>query len=1579
MVDDLNKFDILTEKLIKTGKSHNLLRIPMFIVIMALVLAEGVYEAGRKVWRFLFKRKFLSKALSFAVAWFMFAPFYQPAVIFAMEEIPPVSEPAQAETTEESEEEVTETSVSSSEETTSESSSETSSSETSSSSDAENTETSSSSDSDNTDTTPTDSDSSAETEVPGENPSETEESSVTPSETELPDETEILPELLAEEPAVETVYISDADELFYFFANRNLNGESTDAEGNAINNSTKNVILRDDIDCSQLSQDVKTKIGTTLPILASYSGVFDGDGHVIKNLTLRKTTGAGTNGNYEYSAMIKNFSGTMKNVGFDNITSVTSSTYSRASVVALKSNGGTITNCFIVNSRISGKRSNETGYFVTDDGTTTTTSACYVAGITSTSGVGINNSVTVYSSPSACTDTALETLNNKRQPGGLKWYKDTAPDYSNHGYPTMKPTVPVEFYKSTTQKFTGDELKFGSGKANASTYAVIEGNVLYAPDNDPTVPRKTFLGWSLDPDSETPMDLDTYTVSEGDFTEDESGNDVLKVYAIWDFNPVYMITFIDKNGNQIDLDTNPDDDVTKFVTDEINAGKTYEDFFGEEGIPEESEADAGYEFDGWYRVDADEKWDFASSTVSKNEYSGDETEMTIELEERYVPIEYEITLDTDGGEEKEDIIYTIEDEDIILPVPTKTGYTFAGWKVTASDFTDIVPVGDDIVTIIPHNALSNITVTAQWDAITYTVKYDINATDYINADSDETETSTHIYDIQQSLSENKFKRDYYTFEGWATSSDGEKVYNDKAQVLNLTDVNNGEVTLYAVWKPIEYTITYENSANGDYPTINGEEMRYTTIVNNNQTTYTIENRTINLTEVTCTGYTFTNWKYNGGTVMNNAISLPDNPLPESITITGEWTPTPYTVSYDTNDGFWHGGFDLTDFTSYDITKSLTLPTRDNIYRDYYKFGGWEISGDCSKNGTTVYSLPAGTYGNATATAVWEPINYTLSVELSGGELPDGVNIPTTYNNTTVMTLPVPSKTGYTFDGWTAVVDSGYANNGNFPVDDYTTKIENNFGNVTLTANFTINQYTISFDTDGGSEVADITDDYGQAVEAPADPTKEGHDFKGWYADSDFNTEYEFTTIPAEDITVYAKWEIQKFDVSFDTDGGSSVETQVVEYGSTAVRPQNNPTKASDANGNYRFLGWFADSTYNEAFDFTTPIKETTTVYAKWLSYVDEPVLYDVSYKTSADSADALSIGSFVEGEQIVLPRVPDDAVNHKVFVGFTLEGDTSETPVVYSAGDVFTVGTENVIFIVVWEAETHSVTFVDDDGVTEIEVQNVEYNKTATEPSYQKRGFILKGWFTEEGTEFTFDTPITEDIILKAEWEEITIPETPTRPGSSGSSGVKYDKTIRITEIPDGINAPSELFKATADMDDFNTSVDVRISNASETAEEELKRLLKIHADIPDEDIFIFDISLYERGTDRKITLSENTMVSLSIPVCDKFTSELEKVRVISVHNGKLVIYPEPYISSSGKHLIVNFSSDKFSTFAFVLDREEEIIDLSASAPSAIAAEMMLYAPPAIMPAITGVIVNGKTKLRISRKKKVYKVLRKFH
>lgn len=1521
MVVILNKFDILTEKLIKAGKSHSLLRIPAFIAVMIVVLAEGIYEIGRKVSRFLFRRRFLSKALSLAVAWLMFAPFYQPAVIYAMEETS-ITEQTPEETTSE-ETTVSEETPSSSEETSSPESSDTSS-----------TDETTVPVSDNTD--------SDETTIPEETTEETDETSVTPSETEMPEETTTPPLMMMATEPVEVIKIYSYSDLVSFL--------STDS------NADKDVVLEADIDCG----------GATLPrVMTTYDGTFDGQGHVIKNVTLAKTP-RDPEAN-RVSALFVEFNGIMKNVGFINVTASYDITNSHAAVVARRSNG-TISNCYIIKSSIYGKSNDRTGYFVSEG---TSTTSCYVAA-NSTSAKNTNGA-TLFSSVSDCTEAAIANLNNSSQ--GMTWYKDTAPDYSNYGYPSMKETTPVEFYKTSSVKFSGDELSFGSGKANADTYAVIEGNVIYAPDINPDIPRKAFLGWSLDPDSETPMDLATYTVDENDF---EDG--ILKLYAVWDFNPVYMITFVDKEGNDIDLDTNADDDVTKFVTDEINAASFYSG-----DVPEESEADTGYEFDGWYRTDTDEKWDFATSTVAKNEYSDDEVEKLIRLKEKFIPIKYTITLDADGGEVSADnpIVYTIEDSNITLPTPTRTGYIFTGWKVTESTAVEKIPIDDDIVALNPavDQKLANITVTAQWEAITYTVEYDINADTYIADDNVDMTNSEFVYDTSSALAQNTLKRNYYAFKGWATTPDGNKVYNDKATVVNLTDTQGGTVTLYAVWEPIEYTIVYENSENNTHPKIDGEEMPYTRIVNGNRTTYTVEDRTIELADASCAGYTFDGWKYNSNAVEANTIPLSDNPLPESITISGSWTPVPYTVNYDTNGGYWGGGFDLTDYTSFDITKTLVLPNEQNIYRNYYKFGGWLISGDCNKNGTTVTSLSEGTYGNATATAVWNPINYTLRTDLNGGTLPAGVNIPSAYNNTTVMTLPVPSKTGYTFDGWTAVADSGYADNGNFPTG-YVTKIENNFGNATLTANFTINQYTISFETNGGTpEPESITDDYGQAVEAPENPTKEGHDFTGWFADEECTIPYSFTTIPAEDITVYAGWEIQKFDVEFETDGGSAVETQVVDYGNTAERPEN-PTKASYENGegqtmNYRFLGWFADEECTEAFDFSAPIKADTTVYAGWLEYKDIPVTYNVSYKVSENS-ETSSIGDFVEGEQVVLPSLPDDEVNHKVFVGFVLEGDTSETTVVYEAGDVFTVGTEDVVFIVVWDAEKHTVTF-DSDGGTEIAPLEVECNKTVSEPSCEKRGFILKGWFAEDGTQFSFDTPITEDIVLKAEWEAIVIPETPVRPGSSGSSGVKYDKTIRITNIPDGITAPAELFKATADMDSFRTSVDVRITNASESAEDELLRLLRLHTDIPDEDIFIFDISLYERGTDRKVTLPENTMVSLSIPVCDKFTSDLEKVKVISVHEGKLVVYPEPYISSSGKHLIVNFSSDKFSTFAFVLDKDGEIADISAAAPSAIAAEMMLYAPPAIMPAISGVIVNGKTKLRISRKRKVYKVVNKFH
>ena len=1666
MVDALNKFDILTEKLIKIGKSHNLLRIPMFIAIMTLVLAEGVYELARKAYRFLFKKRFLSKALSFAVAWFMFAPFYQPAVIFAMEETS-VSEPSQTETEEETDpeettsEETTSGETNPEETTSSESSSEETTSEetSSSSSDTEISESSPSSDSDNTDTTPTVSDSSPETEVPEGDPSETESSSVTPSETELPETTEMPPMMMAVPPDENTVYISSADQLYYFFSHRDSSGNKYDSEGNTIDNSAKNVELMADIDCSQLSDEAKEILGYTssnpaLPMITTYSGVFNGNGYVIKNVTFSVTNcKEGTNGTIcyykdKFSAMFYKMNGTVMNLGFDNVTASTGGTggNKHAAIIAHTASG-TIKNCFIVNSQITGTA---VGYFVYINKSVLN---CYSGGVTITklaSGAKYTNGAQHFNTPADCTDDKMEILNQNNT--GAIWYKGTSPDYTkNYGYPTTEETIPVVFYKDENEnefssspvnellfKCEFDEdgnIKDGTQKATQSTYSIVEGSKLYLPDNIDylnngiVMPKHTFGGWKINGETVLEVKYDTegqldkeanknqyYTIKSSDISDGK-----VEVYAIWNRALSYRLVFVDQSDAKINIYPDAETEEDKYRTPPINAGFPYEDTekipAKDSDKPEEglSDADLGYEFVGWYRYNPDtreyiseEPWDFWSDTPSKagkdEDIYNDDGEATITLKEFFKPIEYTITLDLNGGtlENYEDTInYDITTPNVTLPTtPKKTGYRFIAWEVTVSDDTTAIPLGDiSVLNPSTDKKLANITVKAKWEAIKYKIAYDINADTYVTND-DPIEMSEHQFDsvagdTATRLNANTFTRDHYTFIGWAKEeSRGEKVFDDKAEITeNLADEEGEIVTLYAVWQPVEYDITYVNAENGTCPSIDTVETTYTVIENSNVKKYTADMLSIELKDITCKGYELTNIQCTGGTVSTvngkYVITIPaGDSFPTEIEITGQWEPVTYTVEIN-NDGGWQGNFslDLLNKEYNILTGYDRLPT-DYLKRNYYQFLGWNVTfdTDCSTL-TEVTEIPAGSYGNATATAIWDPVDFGITVELDEDATLDG-EIPSTYNNTTVFELGcTPVKKGYTFTGWE--ISSQYDNNGNFPeepVIDFV--INNNFGDVKLTATFKINQYTISFDTDGGSEIPSEVQDFDTLINEPDEiPVKEGYNFVGWY-DEDGN-EFLFdenAKVPDEDITIYAKWEIQTFDVVFETNGGSTVETQVVEYGNTAERPQN-PTKPDNGNKKYHFLGWFSDEGCTNIFNFSTPIKESKTVYAKWVEYTEvAPLkLYNVSYKTSDDSEEAFSIGNFANGEQIILPSVPDDIINHKVFKGFIIKDDAS---VIYNANDVFTInGIDDeegnplpVILVAVWDVERHTVTFLDDDGETEIAPkQEIEYNKRATAPSPEKRGFIFKGWFAEDGSEFSFDTQITTDIVLKAKWEEVIIPETPSRPGSSGSSGVKYDKTIRVTELPDGITAPEEFFKVTADMDDFKSSVDVRITNASESAEEELKRLLRLNTDIPDEDIFVFDISLYERGTDRKITLPTDTMVSLTIPVCDKFTTNLEKVRVVSVHNGKLVIYPEPYMSVSEGYILVNFSSDKFSTFAFVLDRDNQITDLSASAPSAIAAEMMLYAPPAIMPAISGVIVNGKTKLRISRKRKIYKVLRKFH
>ena len=134
-------------------------------------------------------------------------------------------------------------------------------------------------------------------------------------------------------------------------------------------------------------------------------------------------------------------------------------------------------------------------------------------------------------------------------------------------------------------------------------------------------------------------------------------------------------------------------------------------------------------------------------------------------------------------------------------------------------------------------------------------------------------------------------------------------------------------------------------------------------------------------------------------------------------------------------------------------------------------------------------------------------------------------------------------------------------------------------NITVKAQWEINQYTIAFDTNGGSEIAPITQDYGTNITAPANPTRKGYTFKGW--DKEIPA-----TMPAENITVKAQWEINQYTIAFDTNGGSEIAPITQDYGTEITAPDN-PTREG-----YTFIGWDRD------IPVTMPA-ENITLKARW--------------------------------------------------------------------------------------------------------------------------------------------------------------------------------------------------------------------------------------------------------------------------------------------------------------------------------------------------------------------------------------------
>ena len=191
--------------------------------------------------------------------------------------------------------------------------------------------------------------------------------------------------------------------------------------------------------------------------------------------------------------------------------------------------------------------------------------------------------------------------------------------------------------------------------------------------------------------------------------------------------------------------------------------------------------------------------------------------------------------------------------------------------------------------------------------------------------------------------------------------------------------------------------------------------------------------------------------------------------------------------------------------------------------------------------------------------VWNTNKYTITFDTNGGS----EIAPITQDYGTEITAPDnPTRKGYTFKGWDKEIPE------TMPAE-----------NITVKAQWEINQYTITFDTNGGSEIAPITQDYGTEITAPDNPTRKGYTFKGW--DKEIPK-----TMPAENITVKAQWEINQYTITFDTNGGSEIAPITQDYGTKITAPDN-PTRKG-----YTFKGW------DKEIPETMPA-ENITITARW--------------------------------------------------------------------------------------------------------------------------------------------------------------------------------------------------------------------------------------------------------------------------------------------------------------------------------------------------------------------------------------------
>ena len=402
------------------------------------------------------------------------------------------------------------------------------------------------------------------------------------------------------------------------------------------------------------------------------------------------------------------------------------------------------------------------------------------------------------------------------------------------------------------------------------------------------------------------------------------------------------------------------------------------------------------------------------------------------------------------------------------------------------------------------------------------------------------------------------------------------------------------------------------------------------------------------TDVVFTVTPATGYEASTFTVNGKAAALTDNSytvenLLADQTVVANFTAISYTIGYDLAGG----SVATPNPTAYTIESSAI--TLNNPTKTGYTFAGW--TGTDLDAATTEVTIAAGSTGIRSYTATWTPTVYNIVYTMDGGTATPAN--PTTYTiETETFTLNNPTKTGHTFKGWKL--------NGEGDAMSEVTIAQGSTGHLAYTATWQVNQYTITFDSNGGSAVDAITQDYGTAITSPDAPTRTGYDFAGW-------SPAVPATMPAENMTVVAQWTLATYTVTI-TGGGVTADNTTPKYGENVVLTIMNDPDAKltslTVNGND------VTSSIVENHYTISGVTGNVSVVATWSSTKEFITLgsdiatfsctQDLNF-TGSELKAYIAAGYSKDGNEVLLVRVYDVPANTGLVIKGT-QGDTYKIP-----------------------------------------------------------------------------------------------------------------------------------------------------------------------------------------------------------------------------------------------------------------------------------------------------------------------------